>query len=151
MGPIISVEAFVYLNNCVSIRGSIKIMHWWSSNQKLNLKFRLIKLIIVLQKWFDPIVANCFHFAFRHYFPAVTCKPQRMEVDGEEKTAKLGNILKIKSLFYLKRTLPTAQVGNKNNLENPEFHSSQVLNDRRLPRSKVKLILVQFIWKRFFL
>ena len=62
------------------------------------MKFSLIKSIIVLQKGFDPIVANCFHFAFR----AVTRKPQqRMEAKRE------SGFQKSKSFFFFikKKTL----------------------------------------------
>ena len=54
------------------------------------MKFRFIKLIIILQKKIYPVVVNCFDFAFRHDFRAGTRKRkpqphQRMEAKGDSK------------------------------------------------------------------
>ena len=80
-------------------------------------------------------------FAFRHDFPAVTRKLQRMEARRKAKAedGKVG-ISKIKSLFSCIEKDPTAQTGNKNNLENLEFNSGhgrlEALNDRRLSQDQ---------------
>ena len=50
--------------------------------------------MILPQKLFYPIVENCFHFAFRHDFLAVTRKPQQ-RIEAKAKMRK--GIPKIKA------------------------------------------------------
>ena len=58
--------------------------------------------MILPQKLFYPVVENCFHFAFRHDFLAVTRKPQQ-RIEAKAKMRK--GIPKIKAFFHKKRTL----------------------------------------------
>ena len=94
----------------------------------LDVKLSFIKLIIILQRGFDSIVANCFHFAFHHL---------QTEAHGGGGRRRQSWDFENQKPFFMHRKGPyTAQTGNKNNLENPEFNSGhgplESLNDRRL-------------------